>query len=775
MRMNERGPALMAGLLVGIMLLIMAPGLCHADLVWFDGSKDEAEGPPGKLLSGNAGYWGECVLTGITCAYEATQPNAPVDRGADTPEQRGRVLLDGKRRTGVGLSGGKPLTVILDLKRICDFAEWDIITPTKRVSITIETRESEDGGWNKVYERSIENCPEAEFHRMEFAKPVRGRFVRLTLGSPGKTLLNEILAWGDSAEDVPEDIAPVATGQYPVGVTFPTITGISKSAVSDRESFYWVKSLKPEHQAQDAVWAAVPTWSSISHQPVLPKPESINPPIHIVMARNETETVALALRNTLVDSPRNVEVKLSSFMTPDGRNVPGLSGKASVFGTIGSRNYGNNLGPIFEADNLLGKSLMSKYLLNGNEIRDFPRIALPPSGGAVIWLSVTSRDAGPGIYRADLRIAGGQALPVTVEVLDVALPMTFAHIHTFCGNRTSMFPFEHSDRSQRDFAHALDSGISDWHYSELVRKMAADRGMKILYRMGFLIPHWSDPAKDYVGMIWQGRWKKAADFPEDAPQQVAKKVKRVVEAAEALGLTYDQWYGQTVDEPGTKNIDAIAYMCRLIKETDPKVNIHVNPCFWAGFDKGGVSDDATVARALQGTDESAHWYREFVDISMPLMLLLRGRPDALKEFSSPRLINTYYYVSGHLDRSEQGVEIQKYRRMAWDSFASGFNGWSFYAWYSPRGNPWDHFDKDGREPSDYQIVYPGPRGVILTRHSEALREGWEDYRLLTALRQRGQQALVDKLLAGYRAGEPLADLRRRALRACLPTGARKMP
>ncbi len=743
-------------------LILIGMAVAQADLIWFDGSRDSGNAPRGKLLSDNPGYWGECVLTGVDYKYEAI-PDSPSDGDGSS----GRALINGSTGAEAGMSGGKPLVVVFDFKRVCDFSEWDVVTPTKRVAITIEVRGTADEAWTKVYERSLEACPDKQIQRIKFANRPKGRFARLTVQSPGTTQLGEVLAWGDAqvSESAPEAINPVAQGQYPVGVAYPTLTGISKSSVSDRESFNWVRSLKPQHKKQAAVWAKVPTWEAISNTPVIPDSKAINKPVYIVMSRNETETAAIALKNTLVDSPRSVEVKLSRFTGPGSASVAGLSGKMGVFGVIGDRAFGNNLGPIFEADNLLGKSLMKKYLLNGSEIADFPRIALPPSGSAVLWLSVTSENAKPGVYKAYLLISGGELVTVKVEVLDVTLPVTFAHVGTYSGNRTGMFPFEYADRTQRDFSYALDSGISEWGYSELVRKMAKQRGMKLMYEMGLIIPFWSDPATDYVGMIWQGRWAKESDFPKDAPEAVAAKVKRVVDQAKALGLKYDEWFGSTGDEPGAGNIAAIAYMCRLIKQADPNVNIYVNPCYWSGFDNGGVSDDATVSRGLLGQGASAGWYRKYVDISMPLKLLLRDHPLSLKEFSTPRKVNSYYLVSGHLGRSEEASEVQLYRRMAWDSFSLGFNGWAFYAWCSPRANPWNHFDKDGREPSDYSIVYPGPRGVVPTRQSEALREGWEDWRLLNLLKQRGLHQILNEVMQAYKAGKPVEELRLRALRA----------
>ena len=121
-------------------------------------------------------------------------------------------------------------------------------------------------------------------------------------------------------------------------------------------------------------------------------------------------------------------------------------------------------------------------------------------------------------------------------------------------------------------------------------------------------------------------------------------------------------------------------------------------------------------------------------------------------------------------RSERRDEVTLARRMAWDSFALGFNGWSFYSYYSPRANAWNHFDRNPRgeglqEPSDYQMNYPGPRGIIVTRHSEALRQGWEDWRLLNLLKTQGKQGVIDGLLRDYHRGVDTERLHDRAVRA----------
>ena len=59
---------------------------------------------------------------------------------------------------------------------------------------------------------------------------------------------------------------------------------------------------------------------------------------------------------------------------------------------------------------------------------------------------------------------------------------------------------------------------------------------------------------------------------------------------------------------------------------------------------------------------------------------------------------------------------------------------------------------------------------IPTRQSEAVREGWEDYQLLSLLRERGRDEDIAALIRDYEEGKALGELRLRALRlaAALP-------
>lgn len=731
-------------------------------LIWFDGSVDPSGKPPGKLLSGNEDYYGEVVLTGMEYSYEQIP-----DRNEDTRPNRtgltGRTLINGFRGLGVSMSKGKPVVVICDFKHECVFTEFDVVSESKKLMMKLEG--SLDGKqWQTLFEQSYADSPENLLHRIKLEQQPRARFLRLSVQAPGKiTWLDEIIAWGEvpGMTEADEVFDAPAQGEYPIGVVFPTVTGVGKSAVSDREAFYWVQSLTPEQRNEAAVWFQVPTWDSISHQPLLPTSAEVGRSIRIVMARNEVEHVAVALKNTLVSQPRELRIRLPEVKCANDNTAEKLSARLGVMGVIGDRGFGNNLGPIFYPGNVLGSSLMAKYLLNGRQIRSFPDIVLHPAATTVFWLTLSSEYAAPGIYHTELAFDGGKPMAVEIEVLDVTLPQVFALVKAYSNASSTMFPFVYGDRDRRDIDYALDCGLSDFRRltesqeQELLKQSKA-KDIKILYSGGNIIPN------EYIRNIHRKEWTKAEDLP--AATVIADHVKDVVAKMKARGFDYQDWYARTGDEPGRHNMAAVAAVCRMVRQADPKVQIYLNPCYWAGYDRNGVAPDDVVSGDLKD------WYNECVDISVPLFLLLENRPESMKSFSAPRLANAYYMVSGHLDRSESAAEIQKYRKMAWRSFSMGFNGWGFYAFYSPRGSAWNHFDRNPsgeglKEPNDYSVVYPGLREFVPTRQSEALRQGKEDYQLLSLLRQQGATELLDKLMERFKQGEDPMQLRLEALRA----------
>ena len=93
---------------------------------WMDGSTDE--NVPGKLLSENLNYYGDCIMTGLTYEY-LTPLTGAGDTSKDEKDFVGRRLLDG-RFSFWGEYGKLPaqndfglMEIVFDLKDIYFFTE----------------------------------------------------------------------------------------------------------------------------------------------------------------------------------------------------------------------------------------------------------------------------------------------------------------------------------------------------------------------------------------------------------------------------------------------------------------------------------------------------------------------------------------------------------------------------------------------------------------------------------------------------------------------------
>lgn len=740
------------------LLMFFLCGVVSAGRIWWDGSRDDAEAPPGKLLSDNDGYWGECLLTGVQYYYE-TPPDSPQDIYRDDKTRFGRRLLDGfppgNWHTSVGKSPGQPLVVVFDFKRQCLFSEVDICARSARTAVRIECRAGQDDAWQEIVNRSREDCPDRRFHRFPFPEPERGRFLRLSVQAEGTTWLDEVLVWGDAdtADAEPEAYNPLAPAPVLTGVSAVSIPGIDKTAFSDAHFWQWQGSIGRAAE-QQAVWSKAPTWDAITDAPLLPRPDRIITRLEMTLARNETDHAALVLTNTAWEKPRRLEVGVGDFRASAGSagGQSRLSAKLYVGGAIPSRGYGVNIGPLLSPDNMPGRSLLCRYLANGPYVADFPTVNLSPAGSAVFWLSVTAHDAEPGCYEAEISCDGCAPLTVRARVLDVILPQPFVWLQTWSGT-TSMFPFRYSDRAEREVRYKQSLGVTVWNgfpepgtESDLARKYG--RAIHHVYALPDRYIHGG-----YAGRI------KAADLSETDEQAITDHVRSVVARASAMELGYDDWFGELWDEPGKGNSPLYGVLARMIRKADPKVRIYCNPSFWV--DQGVMGDDDVF-------DALGSWYAEYVDVSVPFVGLLRDHPRCWPLFDSPRFVRAFYTVASQSAKSERGPEMQIYRRFAWDAFARGWNGWGFYSYYAPRGNPWNDFDADwytGEDLPDYILVYPGPRGPIPTRQSEIIRRGWQDYCILTLMRERGMREELEALLKDYAAGQDMDVLRLRALQS----------
>lgn len=739
-------------------------------VIWATGERDPNGPPRGKLLSDNAGYWGDVVLTGATYAWESNPAN-PADRLMDNAAQFGRRLLDGRIEgdwwVPVGQNPGRELIAVFDFHRPCRFTEVDTIASrTPKTSLKIEVRATQSDPWKTVFARPLDKSPDKPLNRVMLTGNSAGRYMRLSMGSDGITWLDEVLVWGeaDVSPQFPEQIAPTYRRELPPG-TLCSIPGMTTTEIPAQRFAEWRSTIGP-HASAPAIWSAASQPSP--RQPILPEATMINPTVYVVMARNETESLYLALTNTsatdsrvltINDVPLNAvnsnapETRLQAKLLIGGA-LPTVAPKqpltaeqrlrlmvdADVPDDAASGDEVNIL-PFFDRGRMLGRSLMQRYLANGVEIRDFPQITLPPGGSAVLMLRVTTAGAAAGQFAGTISAttAEGQTVitPLRIEVSDVTLPDLDLWVHSW-GNTTAQFPFETQSRRENDVRTSRELGVTAFMGLPSPGSKAALFGS-----MGRTYYHATGIPADYVNRGYGGQLQPGQITIEDE-KRVAEHFQGLVRQANQLGLQYDDWWVELWDEPQETNTATFEALARIMRRTDPRVRIYMNPLFWR---PGHAPDDVIVA-------DLAPWYNELIDVSVPIMTLIGDNRATRELWSAPRYVRAFY-----IHPAARGG-----RAMAWKAYDLGYNGWGYYCYHAPRGNPWDirTWTELGYS---YQMVFPGPQGPIVMPIYDEMRDGWEDYRLLTALRQRGREDIVRELLSGYRDGKPLTELRVAGLRA----------
>lgn len=745
------------------------PGLANT-IVWATGEHDPSGPPRGRLLSDNAGYWGDVVLTGATYTWESN-PDNPADRLMDNAAQFGRRLLDGRIEGNwwvpVGQNPGRELVAVFDFHRPCQFTEVDTIASrTPKTSLKIEVRATPSDSWTTVFAQSLDKSPDKSLNRAILAANSTGRFMRLSLGSNGITWLDEVLVWGeaDVSPQYPEHIAPTYRRELPPA-TLCSIPGMKATEFPAARFAEW-RSAIGQHASAPAIWSTAAQASP--RQPILPEAAAINPAVHLVMARNETESLYLALTNTSAADSRVVTIndvlpRAVNSNEPETR----LQAKLLIGGALPTAApkqpltaeqrlrlmidaditddtaSGDEVGilPFFDRGQMLGRSLMQRYLANGVEIRDFPQITLPPGGSAVFMLRVSTAGAAAGQYAGAISAttADGQTVtaPLRIEVSDITLPDLDLWIHSW-GNTTTQFPFETQSRCENDVRASRELGVTAFMGFPSPGSKAALFGA-----MGRTYYHTAAIPDDYVNRGYASQLQPAQITAEDE-KRIADHLRELVKQASQLGLRYDDWWVELWDEPQETNTATYEALARILRHTDPRVRIYMNPLFWR---PGHAPDDVIVAHL-------APWYNELIDVSVPIMTLVGDSRATRELWSAPRYVRAFY-----IHPAARGG-----RAMGWKASDLGYNGWGYYCYYSPRGNPWDvrTWTELGYS---YQMVFPGPQGPIAMPIYDEMRDGWEDYRLLAALRQRGREDIVQQLLNGYRNGKSLTELRIIGLRS----------
>lgn len=691
-----------AKLILAVLVIATSPAiLLGIDVIWAgqDLSFGPTPMPEGRLLTPHHLYWDSVIFSGV------------------------KISLDGKELEPTGIFNG--WLAGEELK-----AEFPVDYKITELAICVE---------GKVSLKSPE--VEAEIIRIPLRKG-NGQWIRYRLKQPSivKTVIfdlkgskvRSVQIWGKGSDyKSPDPIYPVRE-KFPIA--FESLPAADKTSFSDHIYWSWRRKVwqtHPELKDIGCVWAQHYKWKRISAEPILPDPEVINKPIKITMARNEYEGALITLTSLkdragedIHDSgiyknfkkgDQEITIKLSDIEGPSPDKVKLTLRIAAV---LRSQLFGTVVGPLFSADNMLDPARMRYYFTNGDTIVHFPKILLRPCGSQVFWLEVKTEDAEPGIYRAMLTAEPGVSVPVEIEVLPVKLPTPYVWVHVWhrgidgCGTK---WPFYRLDTLENTVKDKLSRGITSYYgFPEPYTDGAI--ALKLRKDVTFFchpIPY------EWVHLGYTTKRNRFENMTEEEKEKIKEYAKETVSKYKALGVDTSQWYGEFWDEPGDRNADLIAMMAQIVKEADPSIQIYVNPA---------MPKDVNKFKLM-----SKH-----ADLFVPFWGNWFNGPEWLAENNSSHKVNAFYAVQG-CNRSELNEElVGHYRILAWQVYKLGMQGWGFYSYAAPRGDPYTDYNPPGSE-TDYQVVYPGPNGPVPSRQAEAFRDGWEDYRLLKYIEENGSE------------------------------------
>ena len=717
--------------LVAVGALSALSALATEPIHWTIGGWDDTGAPKGRLLSDNTGWWGERVWTGVTYEYaEGHRPHCPRDIVRDNAKLFGRRLLDGRVKgdwhVPVGWQKGS-LIAVFDFKRPCVFNEVDLYlgfnTPIR--DHVAKLWFSGDGtNWCDAVTSSNSN----KLDRIRLDPAVNGRYMKLELSETGNFpfTLDEVLVWGEGevSEKYPEDAKPaVAEWKFPQSIRGNTKTRYSEAKFNE----FAAKSSNGVEIVALGPRPDLISWPILGRTPEL---------LSLKMARNETEARFFAVVNATRET-NDVAIAV------DGLGG-GVSAELLVGGTILTSQRKRKLSeqekndlkikgevpkemfdtrydtlPFFGAESK-PSGILSRYVANREQVLGFPSaVPLRPGEAVVVMLRLKTDGTEPG-KREGVLSAGAARMPIAVEVVDLTLPDTSAWVYAW-GPFTSQFPFESKTRFERDVRAVADLGVTQWQIPTKGSKY--ELAMKMCPHGWFMshISGWS-----LFNAVYCCKLKELTD---DNRKHLDDHTGRELEKAAKMGIPAERVVFDLPDEPGAGNARAAGELAKYVKSKHPEVSIFCNPCFWGSR---GFADAATMTNCL------APWYNEAIDISVPYRAHLEDKVRREELFTKPRRVNAQYaHPAARAGRS-----------IAWSSFRYGMDGYAWWAYYSPTGNPWD-IRTWGMFGYEALNALPLENGVAVGPAYEEMREAWEDWRLLTALKEAGKTELLASLLKEF--------------------------
>lgn len=351
-------------------------------------------------------------------------------------------------------------------------------------------------------------------------------------------------------------------------------------------------------------------------------------------------------------------------------------------------------------------------------------LTVPAWDARQLWLNIDTTDLKPGTWTTQihLRTLEAESREVTaklrITVWDVKLPEEQAlrlchwgYVHSSVlkdqpeaalkdqvAHGTNVFVGLFQPQAKYNEAGELVGEIDFTAHDAYVRRHAP-HGLILFcgYQGGLRGPGSTDsPAYEKAHVAWLRAW-----------------VKHLAE----MGVSYDGFALYPVDEIGLHPglLEIYRRYAKLAHEADPNILVYTDP---------------TSGNTMEQLESVA----PYTDIWCPnrSAFMIGNNEEQLAFMKSTGRTVWTYECYAHV---KYLPPLGYYRGQAWLAWHHGLSGIGFWSYCTSRNDPWFA----PRAENEYLLIYPG-EGVVSSKRWEAIRDGVEDFSMLTALRQAADAA-----------------------------------
>lgn len=434
----------------------------------------------------------------------------------------------------------------------------------------------------------------------------------------------------------------------------------------------------------------------------------------------------------------------------------------------------------FSAEQPASDRIMSPPAMCPDILLEDKTISLEPNKNQPIWLTIEiPKDAQPGFYSGFVNISGfadGQELSTRVFVHVKVYNVTLGKSRLWMSNWLYMTRYRPSESTDVNLAKLEKFSPMYW---DLMRKYARDMAQHRL-NMAFLSPlelteysfapddrlkfdftnfdravqifidegvigriegahlggrindEWTNQFETYIYIYKWKKFVKSNALP-DSPEAIYFYSQFLPALQEHLKQKnwLNIYYQHVADEPITENAKSYNTLVRLVRKYAPQFKI-IEACH---------TTKLTTP----------------LNIWVPQLNFLRQNFDFYKQrqrSGNEAWFYTSMYPQGEYANRFWELPLLKTRILHWINFKYGITGYLHWGYNFWNNNPFKNvgFENTKMPDGDEWIVYPGTNGPLDSIRFEALRDGVDDYELLSMLAQSNPNAamkLVDRHIFAF--------------------------